>query len=129
MALGRGFGRAVCGGPGATVRPTRRGRHEILERAASIFEGLRNYYVAQTLLENALAITQSAAAAKPPLMQQVLVKLGDLSYKRREYDEAAAFYTSAVALGDRSVPETVGRPGARNSPLHSEQVGRDPADL
>jgi TonB family protein len=75
--------------------------HEILERAASVYEGLKNYDVAQSLLENALAIRAEKTGQQGGEYAAGLVKLGDLAYKRRQYDEANSFYAKAVALGDR----------------------------
>jgi tetratricopeptide (TPR) repeat protein len=76
-------------------------KYEILERTASFYEALKNYDLAQTLFENALAIREERIGQQDAGYAAALVKLGDLSYKRRQYDEAEAFYAKAVALGDR----------------------------
>ena len=79
--------------------------HEILDRAADGFEKLRNYDVAQALLQSSLDIRAQVSGQGSPGYAAGLVKLGDLAVKRRQPEEALAFYTKAVALGDR--PETV----------------------
>ena len=80
--------------------------HEILEHAASAYEKLLNYDVAQTLLEHALAIRGEVSGDQSAAYAAGLVKLGDLEMKRNKTAEARAYYTNAVALGDR--PEVAG---------------------
>ncbi|MGO9262116.1 MAG: TonB family protein [Bryobacteraceae bacterium] len=80
--------------------------HEILEHAASAYESLQKYDAAQTLLENALTIRGEVSGTQSAAYAAGLVKLGDLELKRHKVDEAKAFYTKAVSLGDR--PEVAG---------------------
>jgi hypothetical protein len=65
---------------------------EILGRGANIYEALKNYDCAQTLFENALAISAEQSGQQDSADAAGLVKIGDLSPKRRQYDEADAFY-------------------------------------
>ncbi len=80
--------------------------HEILEHAASAYERLQKYDVAQTLLEDALAIRGEVSGTQSAAYATGLVKLGDLELKRNHSDDAREFYTKAVGLGDR--PEVAG---------------------
>jgi TonB family protein len=80
--------------------------HEILEYAASAYEKLQKYDAAQTLLENALTIRGEVSGTTSPAYAAGLVKLGDLELKRNQEEEAKAFYTKAISLGDR--PEVAG---------------------
>jgi len=80
--------------------------HEILEHAASAYEALQKYDLAQTLLENALAIREQVSGSQSAAYAAGLVKLGDLELKRNQRGEAQAFYTKAISLGDR--PEVAG---------------------
>jgi TonB family protein len=80
--------------------------HEILEHAASAYESLQKYDAARTLLENALTIRGEVSGTQSAAYAAGLVKLGDLELKRNKVDEAKAFYTKAVSLGDR--PEVAG---------------------
>ena len=99
-------GQAMSAGLDATIRAANAQKnHEILERAASAYETLRQYDVAQTLLESAAAIRAEVSGPQSAAYAAGLVKLGDLAAKRRQHAEALAFYNKAVALGDR--PEVV----------------------
>ena len=79
--------------------------HEILERAARIYQQQRKYEEAQTLLESALAIRGERSGQQSAAYAQGLIKLGDLAARRKQSKEAEAFYTKAVSLGDR--PEVI----------------------
>ena len=86
----------------ATIRAANSQKnHEILEHAAAVYEKLRNYDTAQTLLESALAIRGEVSGQQSADYAAGLVKLGDLEAKRSRTAEAVAFYTKAVNLGDR----------------------------
>jgi len=86
----------------ATIRAANSQKnHEILEHAATAYENLKKYDMAQTLLESALAIRGDVSGQQSAAYAAGLVKLGDLEAKRNRSAEAAAFYTKAVALGDR----------------------------
>jgi len=88
---------------------------EILECAANIYEALKNYDCAQTLFENAFAIRAEQSGQRDSADAAGLVKLGDLSPKRRQYDEADAFHAKAVALGDQpEVASALFHPGIRS---------------
>jgi len=80
--------------------------HEILEHAASAYENLQRYDVAQTLLEKALAIRGQVSGEQSAAYAAGLVKLGDLELRRNRKEEALSFYNKAVSLGDR--PEVAG---------------------
>ena len=76
--------------------------HEILENAASTYVKLQKYDVAQKLLESALAIRGEVSGEQSADYAAGLVKLGDLAVQRgKSIDQAVAFYTKAVSLGDR----------------------------
>jgi TonB family protein len=79
--------------------------HEILERAAGEYEKLRQFDMAQRLLETALEIRGEVSGETGLAYAAGLVKLGDLALQRRQYGEADAFYGKAVTLGD--IPEIV----------------------
>ncbi len=74
--------------------------HEILERAAAAYENLQKYEVAQTLLESALVIRGQVSGQQSADYAAGLVKLGDLSLKRRNFGDAEGFYAKAISLGD-----------------------------
>jgi len=80
--------------------------HEILEHAASAYESMQKYDVAQTLLEKALDIRGEVSGTQSAEYAAGLVKLGDLELKRHNVADATEFYTKAVSLGDR--PEVAG---------------------
>jgi TonB family protein len=83
----------------ATIRAANaQNNHEILDRAAAAYEKIARYDVARKLLESSLAIREPAGAAS---YAAGLVKLGDLAAKRGQSEEAFAFYSKAVSLGDR----------------------------
>jgi TonB family protein len=75
--------------------------HEILDRAAAAYLNLSRFDTAQKLLENSLAIRGETSGATSASYAAGLVKLGDLEVKRHRAEEALAFYTKAVSLGDR----------------------------
>lgn len=75
--------------------------HEILDRAAAAYANLMKYDVAQTLLEKALDIRAQTSGEQSSAYAVGLVKLGDLAARRGQSAEAYAFYSKAVALGDR----------------------------
>jgi len=79
--------------------------HQLLDQAAEGFEKIRNYEVAQSLLQSALTIRGEVSGETSAAYAAGLVKLGDLAVIRRQPEEALAFYNKAVALGDR--PEVV----------------------
>jgi len=88
----------------ATVRAAMAQKnHEILDRAAAAYEKAAKLDVARRLLENSLAIRERAGDRA---YAAGLVKLGDLAARRGQTDQATAFYTKAVALGDG--PEVAG---------------------
>jgi TonB family protein len=75
--------------------------HEILDRAAAAYINLSRFDAAQKLLENSLAIRAEKSGSSSASYAAGLVKLGELEVKRHRADEALAFYTKAVSLGDR----------------------------
>jgi TonB family protein len=86
----------------ATIRAANAQKnHEILDRAAAAYERLSKYDVAQKLLESSLTIREEVSGSGSAAYAAGLVKLGDLAAKRRQTDEAVAFYSKAVSLGDR----------------------------
>ncbi len=90
----------------ATIRAANAQKnHEILDNAASAYQKLRNYDAAQKLLESSLAIREQVSGSQSAEYAAGLVKLGDLALKRGKIADADAFYSKAVAMGDR--PEVV----------------------
>jgi TonB family protein len=87
----------------ATIRAAAAERnHQILEGAAKVAESLRQYDVAQKLLESSLAIRAEASGEQSAAYGVGLLKLGDLERSRRNFTEAEVFYTKAVSvLGGR----------------------------
>jgi len=87
----------------ATIRAAAAQRnHEMLEGAAKAAESLRQYDMAQKLLESSLAIRAQASGEQSVDYGVGLLKLGDLERSRRNFPEAEAFYTKAVSvLGSR----------------------------
>ena len=76
--------------------------HELLDSAAKAAEAFRQYDVAKKLLDSSLAIRAEVSGQQSADYGVGLLKLGDLERGRHNYDEAAAFYTKAVAVfGDR----------------------------
>jgi TonB family protein len=75
--------------------------HEILDNAAAAYANLSRFDAAQKLLESSLAIRGEKSGSSSASYAAGLVKLGDLEVKRHRADEALAFYTKAVSLGDR----------------------------
>jgi TonB family protein len=75
--------------------------HEILDNAAAAYINLSRFDTAHKLLESSLAIRGEKSGASSASYAAGLVKLGDLEVKRHRADEALAFYTKAVSLGDR----------------------------
>jgi TonB family protein len=74
----------------------------MLEDAAKAAETLKQYEVAQKLLESAVAIRQQVSGDRSVEYGVGLVKLGDLEFDRHKRQESDAFYTKAVSvLGDR----------------------------
>jgi TonB family protein len=78
--------------------------HEILDAAAAAYANSRKYDAAQQLLENSLTLRAKTAGEHSSAYAVGLMKLGDLSIRRGNSDDALDFYTRAVALGD--TPET-----------------------
>jgi TonB family protein len=80
--------------------------HEIVDNAAAAFVSIKNYAVAEKLLDAGLEIRASASGEKSKEYAAGLVKLGDLEAKRGKGADALDFYKRAVALGD--TPEVAG---------------------
>jgi len=78
---------------------------EVVDQAAATFMQQRKYPEAQKLLEAGLAIREQKSGHQSAAYAAGLVKLGDLALRRNQPNEAEAFYTKAVSLGDR--PEVV----------------------
>lgn len=78
--------------------------HEILDSAAAAYVTSHKYDAAQQLLENSLTIRAETSGDHSSAYAIGLMKLGDLSARRGKLEDAMAFYTKAVALGDK--PET-----------------------
>ncbi|HEX3877574.1 MAG TPA: TonB family protein [Bryobacteraceae bacterium] len=94
---------AIAADVDATIRAAAAQKnHEILDNAAAAFEKAQKYDTAQTLLTNGLKIRGDVSGEQSAEYAAGLVKLGDLETKRNRNDEAAAFYTKAVSLGDRA---------------------------
>ena len=90
----------------ATIRAANSQKNfDILDHAAAAYEKGARYDVAQKLLESSLAIREQVSGTGSPDYVLGLVKLGDIAAKRRQPNEAIAFYAKAVSLGDR--PEVV----------------------
>jgi TonB family protein len=88
----------------ATVRAaTSQKNYEILDRAAEAYVRVGKYDVAQSLLEQALAIRGQVSGEQGAVYATGLVKLGDLAARHRspEGAEPAPYDAQAVALGDR----------------------------
>jgi TonB family protein len=87
----------------ATIRAAAAARnHQMLEGAAKAAESLRQYDMAQKLLESSLAIRAEVSGQQSAAYGVGLLKLGDLERSRRNFTEAEAFYTKAVSvLGSR----------------------------
>ncbi len=87
----------------ATIRAANAQKnHEILESAAKAAATLKQYDLAQKLLESAVAIRQEVSGDRSVEYGVGLIQLGDLEHMRRKPQEADGFYTKAVAvLGDR----------------------------
>jgi TonB family protein len=87
----------------ATIRAAAAQRnHQMLEGAAKAAESLRQYDVAQKLLESSLAIRAEVSGEQSTAYGVGLLKLGDLERSRRNFTDAEAFYTKAVSvLGSR----------------------------
>src|SRR5207244_4347405 len=79
--------------------------HQILEQSATEFEQLRKFTEAQALREAALAIREQQSGQQSASYVEGLVKLGDLARQMGRSPESVAYYSKAVALGDR--PEIV----------------------
>ena len=75
--------------------------HEILDKAAVSYEQLRKFAEAQKLREASLALVEQTSGQLSKDYAAALVRLGDLARKRNANLEAIAYYTKAVALGDR----------------------------
>jgi len=100
----------------ATIRSAvEQQNHEILDSAAAAYVTTRKYDAAQQLLENSLAIRARTSGDHSSAYAAGLIKLGDLSAKRGKVDDAVAFYTKAISLGD--TPETA--PGLIYLGIHS----------
>jgi len=88
-----------------TIRAaTSQKNYEILDRAAEAYVRVGKYDVAQSLLEQALAIRGQVSGEQGAVYAVGLVKLGDLAYGHRSKGESAespSYDTRAVALGDR----------------------------
>ena len=86
----------------ATIRAaTSQKNYEILDRAAEAYERVGKYDVAQSLLEQSLAIRGQVSGEQSVVYVVGLVKLGDHAYAHRSRGESASYDTRAVALGDR----------------------------
>jgi TonB family protein len=87
----------------ATIRAAAAQRnHQMLEGAAKAAESVRQYDMAQKLLESSLAIRAEVSGEMSAAYGVGLLKLGDLERSRRNFTEAEAFYAKAVSvLGSR----------------------------
>jgi TonB family protein len=74
--------------------------HEIVDNAAAAFVSVKNYAVAEKLLDAGLKIRATTSGEQSKEYAAGLVKLGDLEAKRGKPVDAAGFYKKAVALGD-----------------------------
>src|SRR5580658_1475495 len=74
--------------------------HEIVDTAAAAFVNIKNYAVAEKLLDAGLEIRASASGEKSKEYAVGLVKLGDLEASRGKGADAIDFYKRAVALGN-----------------------------
>jgi TonB family protein len=97
----------------------------MLDQAAEAYERLQKYDVAETLLEDALAIRGEVSGATSASYATGLVKLGDLASNRYQREKADSFYQQAVALGDRpEVAVALVRLGISNLPRNRD-LARD----
>jgi TonB family protein len=91
----------VAGDVDATIRAAySQKNHEIVDNAAAAFVSIKNYAVAEKLLDAGLEIRASASGEKSKEYAAGLVKLGDLEASRGKSADAIEFYKKAVALGD-----------------------------
>jgi TonB family protein len=74
--------------------------HEIVDNAAAAFVSIKNYVVAEKLLDAGLQIRAAESGEKSKVYAAGLVKLGDLEASRGKGADAVDFYKKAVALGD-----------------------------
>ncbi len=74
--------------------------HEIVDNAAAAFASIKNYDMAEKLLDAGLEIRASASGQQSKDYAAGLVKLGDLEASRNKPAEASEFYKKAVGLGD-----------------------------
>jgi TonB family protein len=89
----------------ATIRAAiEQQNHDVLDAAAATYEKSHQYDAARQLLDNSLTIRAQTSGEGSSAYAVGLMKLGDLSAKRGQGDDAVDFYTRAVALGD--TPET-----------------------
>jgi TonB family protein len=74
--------------------------HEIVDNAAAAFVSVKNYAIAEKLLDAGLEIRGATSGQQSKEYAAGLVKLGDLEAKRGKSFDAIEFYKKAVALGD-----------------------------
>jgi TonB family protein len=75
--------------------------HEIVDNAAAAFVSVKNYAMAEKMLDAGLEIRAGASGQQSQDYAAGLVKLGDLEAKRNQPVQAVEFYKKAVSLGDR----------------------------
>jgi len=86
----------------ATVRAaTTQKNYAILDRAAEAYERVGKYDVAESLLEQSLAIRGQVSGEQGTVYAVGLVKLGDLAVRRHSRTDVESYDARAVALGDR----------------------------
>jgi TonB family protein len=89
----------------ATIQSaTAQRNYQMLDQAASAFEKQQRYVYAYNLLTAALSVRGQVFGDRSPEYAAGLMRLGDLSAKRRNEADAKDFYSRAVAIS--STPET-----------------------
>jgi TonB family protein len=87
----------------ATIRAAQAQKnHDLLDKAATVFEDARQFDTAQKLLESSAAIREEVSGKQSVDYGMGLMKIASLERKRNRPEEAEAFYSKAAAvLGER----------------------------
>jgi TonB family protein len=111
----------------ATIRAAEsQQNYEILDRAATAYQNLRQFDTARILLQRALAVRGQVGGQTGAVYAVGLVKLGDLEMAAGHPEQADAAYTQAVALGDRpEVARALYNLGNRAHAAHDDAAATD----
>ncbi|MGP8246523.1 MAG: TonB family protein [Bryobacteraceae bacterium] len=87
----------------ATIRAAiEQKNHDLLDEAAKTAEAQRQYDAAQKLLDSSLQIRRQQSGDNSAVYAEGLVQLGDLAGRRKQLDQAAAYYNQAANIfGDK----------------------------